>query len=507
MRQLIKALVDDAALKSWGFLSVLPEEDPKAKNRINCISIHDPFDVFFDNQDMEKARVVVISSLEDKQFLISQGYDEAKVVLSSEGTSVSHSILKSTFELNQGTDQNDKKLGKLLVDHVYYIDDGQKGKPTVKYFVISGGTLLKEEETLKGYRSLSQIFFPYYLEYDPHVKYPTPWMTDAVALQRSLNDASENADTIAHWTAKVRFMQRAGSSNTLQLIGDRHVQKIRYSGDKPQFMEMPAVPPSLFNLIGVREAQIEDAVGMHSASMGRIEGDRQSGRLTALAQAGDMDNVSEPVSNLEVFLAKVFAQILENAADNTREAMEIYGDNQEKFMVISEDLIGEATEGAVAIKRFKNVKVTVVPGNMQQLAQGRQEILNLFPVLAGENFEEERKALFKVLMRMYAVGTSRDIAKALEREQEEEERRNADVKIAELEVEKMAQGMPVTATPEQPHEIHVQLKTLALKNIVGQVGKDSDVFQIFMNNIMQHQSFLEGTKPTTIADAFSGGAV
>jgi hypothetical protein len=68
----------------------------------------------------------------------------------------------------------------------------------------------------------------------------------------------------------------------------------------------------------------------------------------------------------------------------------------------------------------------------------------------------------------------------------------------------MAQGQPVTATPEQPHDMHVQIKTMALKNIVEKFGEDNPLFDIFMQNIMQHQSMMQAPASPSIGQAVTG---
>jgi hypothetical protein len=521
MSDLIRVLIDDAACKSFAFLSVLPNDNPD-DNRINDIAVHDPFDVFFDKKNFRQAKLIVTSSVETKEWLKENGFENVDGAQTRAGD-VSHSALKNEFERVQARNP-DLMVDSLLVDNVFYVgkpekDDGEKSdgeekseeEEGVYYCAISGNSLLKAPVLLKGYKNLSQIFFIYEMEKNMHVKYPTPWMSDVIPLQRSLNDASENIDTILHLIAKVRFLQRAGASNTLQLIGDKHFQKIRYEGEKPSFMEMPNPPESLFTQVQVRSAQIEDMVGMHSASMGKSPEDRASGRLAAVLQAGDADNVAEPTRNLQSFLSRVFTQILENAADNIREVTIIHGDDGQEFRAVSEDVIENAVkktkegeEAPLAIRRFRNLRTVVIPGNLSSVAHSRAEILELMPILVNAGLVEESKALFNVLMRMYAVGTARDIAKAVEREKEDEFAENADTNIIRLEIEKMGRGEPVTATPEQPHELHVQIKLAALQEIVRKYGKDSDIFQIFMQNILQHQAYLEGTKPVKPVMAIAG---
>jgi hypothetical protein len=351
------------------------------------------------------------------------------------------------------------------------------------------------------------------MEKSKFVKYPTPWMSDVVPLQRSLNDSSENIDTILHWVAKVRFLQRSGASNTIQLIGDRHAQKVRYEGEKPSFMEFPPIPQDLFRQTQMREAQIEDMVGVHAASMGRSSGDRVSGRKEAVLAAGDADNVGEPVRNLETFLSMVFAQILENAADNMVKTQKITGGEGQMYDAVGAEAYSKMRsankkKGLTQVKPFKNIRVTIIPGSNALIAQGRQEVIQMIQFFLSAGLEMEAKVLFQVLMRTYAVGATRDIVKLMETKEQEMEAENADLTIAKGEVDKMAQGQTVTATPEQPHDLHIKLKMTALQTLlergVAQKEEQDPVFQAFMSNIGQHQAMLQGGQPVGVADIVKG---
>ena len=505
IKALVKTMVDDAAIKTFSVVSVMPNNDPK-NPLISDIMAHDPFDVFFDNKDMTKAQMMVISSYEDKKYLQLRGYINLSSGSQTTGVNApSHSVLKNEFEDMHGKNA-EFNSSMVLIDNVYYIkhDTGdstdenatvkEDKSPTVMNVVFSGDTVIRPPMPLGGYNSLAQLFFLHYSELDRHIKYPMPWMYDAIPLQRSLNDASENIDTLLHWYAKVRLMQRQGSGNTIQLVGDRHAQKIRYSGERPEFMNHPQVPAELFRIVEQRKSEIEDMVGVHGSSMGKSSGGRVSGRKEAVLAAGDSDNVAEPVSNLENTLGLIFAQVLENAADNTMKVTKFYGDNDQVIAGIGTSALATAKKqkqenGQIPteIKPFKNIKVTIHPGSNMQLAQGRQELLEVIQSIAGEEMADKREALLDILIRKYSVGINRDMGKAFEQKQIELESENADEHIIRLEIEKLARGEVVTATPEQPHQEHIEFKMLALQEIGEEEGP---IFDTFLANIQQHDAML-----------------
>lgn len=505
IKALVKTMVDDAAVKTFSMVSVMPNNDPK-NPRISDIMSHDAFDVFFDSKDMTKAQIVVISSYEDKKYLQLRGYINLDSGSQTTGVNTpSHSVLKNEYEDMHGKNA-EFNSNMVLIDNVYYIqhDTGdstdenatvkEDKDPTIMNIVFSGDTVIRPPMELKGYNNLSQLFFLYYAEHDKHIKYPMPWMNDAVPLQRSLNDASENIDTLLHWYAKVRVMQRQGSGNTVQLVGDRHAQKLRYAGEKPEFMNHPQVPAELFRIVEQRKSEIEDMVGVHGSSMGKSSGGRVSGRKEAVLAAGDSDNVSEPVSNLENALGLIFTQVLENAADNVMKVTKFHGDDQQEITGIGSKALSvvkgkKGVNGQIPteIKPFKNIKVKIHPGSNMQLSQSRQELLEVIQVISGEEMADKREALVEILIRKYSVGLNRDMGKAFEQKQIEIESENADEHIIRLEIEKLARGEVVTATPEQPHQEHIEFKMLALQEI----GEDEGpIFDAFMENIQQHDAML-----------------
>lgn len=518
MRDSLRTLVEDAALKSWGCMSVLPNDEyGEPDDPIVKIQIYDPFDTFFDNRDPCKAQIFVVSSAENRKRMQAMGWNVDKV---HEGKQeLSHSVLKNEFERMEGLEPDPNVI---LIDQVFmmlYEEDSfdqvrADSKPQVVWFVKSGETMIKDPEVLAGYDDLGDIFFLYYLEQSQHVRYPTPWASDAVPLQRSLNEASENLDTLSHWYSKVRLLQQMGDSNYTQMFEDKHVQIVKYEGTKPEFATPPNVPQELFGLIGQREAQIEDMMGMHAASMGKLASAGASGRLQALAQASDMDNVNEAVVNLQTFLEKVFKRVIEVASENVDKVTRFYGQGEydKSFLAIGEDayktLTEEQQKNVKPIRKFQNVRTTVIPGNMFMVQQNKQELLEMMPILVNAGLKEEAQAMYEVMLRLYSPGGVRDIAKALSQKTAEIEEMNADIKIIQFEIVKLARGEPVTATPEQPHQMHIDMKMMSLQKIIQQYGEDNEVSKEFKTNIAQHSAMLQApptnVPPPTAAPAQAG---
>lgn len=515
-QSLIKQAVETAALKTWALVSVTPNDADDYRERLTICQTYDSLDVFFDNPDMSKAQRVVISSLEDRSYLKSMGY---KVEGVSDTNASSHSYSKTRL------DQISGKRGftdKILIDQVFQVEydekDGVFDPKTrrIVHFVLAGSVAITERKILKDYKCLEELFHVYYLEEDQFDPYNPPWMSDVVPLQRSLNEASENTDTILQGFAKTRWKQRQGDVDNISVLQNRHMQVFRYDGAAPEPMEMPNPPQALFEVMGLRDRQIEDQVGQHGASMGVKEG-TSSGRHAALIQAGDQDNMKEPADCLQKMLSWAFERVLEIGATNIDEVSQLYSpDGDSSHGVIGAAHAYEAEAEAtppevlaaggkapkkkkmkadymtsVALRAFKNIRVTVIPGSFFTLAQSKADFMELLPIVNNLGMKTEGKAMWKAMMRIMNVGLSRNIARLVENEEKKIEVGNADWVIAEQEFLKMSNGDAVTATPEQDHEVHLRVKVPALQAIVERYGKDNDAYYTILKNIQQHYQMMQ----------------
>ena len=512
MRNLVKQAVETAALKTWALISCTPNDGDDYLTRLTSGQTYDSLDVFFQCADQKKNQLLVISSLESKEWLEENGYD---VKNATTATNSSHSLSKNRLDRMVGKRGLD---GMYLIDQVFAVEHERgtddKIKPDTKkvvHYVLCGDNKLTPKKQLVGYKCLDELFHVLYLESDEFDPYNPPWMTDVVPLQRSLNDSSENADTILHAHAKARFKQRRSDTNNLTMLENRHMQILEYEGAAPEAMEYPQPPPALFQMMQTREQQIENQIGQHGPSMGEGKG-ISSGRHAALIQAGDQDNVKEPSDNVEAMLAWYFTRTLDVGAHYIDEVMKIYSPDEGKLeKSIIGDLIDEkkaeeegeepkekavSTEVAnvVKVKPFTNIKAKVIPGSFFTLAQAKSDFMEMLPIMNQLGFQVEAKAAWKVMMRMMNVGLSRDISRMVEEEQNKSDFQDADYKIAELEFLKMSNGEAVTATPEQDHMAHLRVKVPGLQAIAAKYGKQNDAYVALGQNIAQHWQMMKANE-------------
>lgn len=528
LKSIVKQAVETAALKTWTLLAVTPNDGEDKYDRLTNVQSFDSLDVFFDHPDMSKALTLIISSLETKERLKVMGYDVSKV---SDAVNTSHSVSKNRLDRLAGRKQLE---GKVLIDQVFRVEyDEKDGKyvpesARVVHFVVAGETAISEKKVLKGYTCLDQLFHVYYLEEDAFDAYNPPWMTDIVPLQRSLNDASENTDTILHAHAKARFKQRLTDSDNLTMLENDHMQVLRYEGAAPEAMDMPNPPEALFRVMATREQQIENQIGQHGPSMGDKEG-TQSGRHAALVQAGDQDNVKEPSDTLETALAWMFQRVLEMGAEKIDDIMKLYSPEEgagEHYVIGAdhgEEEQGEPQdapkseeegepapkkenarkgqkkrkagyENAILLRAFKNIQVKVIPGSFFMLAQAKADFMEMLPIMNNLGFKVEARAAWKVMMRTMNLGLSRNISRLVEEEQKKADVLNADYVIAEQEFLKMSNGEPVTATPEQDHEVHLRVKVPGLQALATKYGQDNDAYWTILQNIQQHYQLMQQKK-------------
>src|SRR3990167_2716946 len=426
------------------------------------------------------------------------GYDVKGV---SDSSQSSHSYSKTRLDEIAGRRAFEDKI---LIDQVFEVvydrDDAGKIKPKTKRivtYVLADNVGISPKKVLKGYKCLDELFHVYYLEEDQFDPYNPPWMSDVVPLQRSLNEASENTDTILHGFAKTRWKQRQGDSDNISVLQNRHMQLIRYDGAAPEPIDMPNPPEALFRMMQMRSQQIEDQVGQHGASMGIKEG-TQSGRHAALIQAGDQDNMKEPADGLQKALSWAFERVLDFGSENLDKVTKLYapeGDGMEKYAIgesYAEKLDEEdRKKNPVRLRAFKNIRVTVVPGSFFTLAQAKTDYLEMLPVAQNLGLKSEGKALWKVMTRVMNVGLSRSLSRLVEHEEKQIQLQNADWEIAQLEFLKMSDGDEVTATPEQDHEVHLRVKVPGLEALAQKYGQDNDAYWIILKNIQQHDQMMQ----------------
>lgn len=533
MKKKMKTVIDNALTKTWCVMSIMPNNDDE-DDRLTVFKVYDSMDVYFSDHDFDVAQRIVISAHESKDRLKAMGYDPEEVDKGDQSSNMSHSMYKDRFERMNNKGSNPDML---LIDQVFEVryrksaadkddndadDEGEfdYDDPYVVSFTLVGDEILplsvegedgdeyKEIHEVEDATKLSDIFLIYYAEHDEHNAYSSPWMTDVVPLQRSLNDASEDIDTILNSTAKVRVIQKKGDNHTVQMLEDRHLQKIAYEGSPPEFAKMQNPPEALFNVIAMRREQIEDIIGQHAPSLGSLDPNVTSGRQQALVMAADMDNLSEPIDNLEELLEEIFSRVLKIAEKNIREVIKIYGETPEKSMVVigadaqdsakEDPNLDEADESgmpkpsqATAIRSFNNISVRVIPGNLFTVQQAKSEFLELLPLMSNMGMEIEAKAMWRIFMRMMAVGATRDISRLVEKEQSRLEGEDPEKKIAEMEVMMMAKGRRVMATPFQDHNLHLAIKMPVAENYAKEFGRDNQLFLIIMQNIAEHESFMQ----------------
>lgn len=519
----IRTVVDNALLKTWCIVSLQPNNDDE-DDRLTVFKVYDPLDCFFSDHDFDVARRIVISAHESKDALKAMGYKPDAVDKARSTSNMSHSMYKDRYErMNNKGDNPDM----LLIDQVFEVryrkkkgendeetNDMDYDDPYVVQYTLVGDDILpikcdddsdyKEIKEVEEATKLSDIFLIYYPEYNEHDAYASPWMTDVVPLQRSLNDASENIDTILNSTAKVRVLQKKGDNHTVQMLQDRHLQKIAYEGSPPVIQDFKNPPEALFNVVGMRGSQIEDMVGQHGPSAGKIDPKVTSGRQQALMMAADMDNLSEPINSLEDLLEDVFIRVLAIAEKNITQVTKVYGETPDRSMLVigaaagkqakddpnmrDEDALGEEAAQATQIKSFRNISVRMIPGNLFTVQQAKSEILEVLPIMQQLGMKIEGRAMWRILLRMMAIGATRDIARLMEKEQQKLDNENPEAKIIEMEILMMSKGRQVMASPFQDHEAHLAVKIPVAQQYAKEFGRDNDLFLILMENIAQHQA-------------------
>ena len=127
-----------------------------------------------------------------------------------------------------------------------------------------------------------------------------------------------------------RYVKKRGS-NVTQVI-TKHGQILTYDGTRPpSIQQLQNMPEIVSWYMGFLQQQMEDLT-VHAETMGRKTEKGQSGRAIALLQAADVQNLSDPLVNLQIFLQKIGKMILHRLSEQL--VSEEFSIDDEVFKVI-----------------------------------------------------------------------------------------------------------------------------------------------------------------------------
>lgn len=268
----------------------------------------------------------------------------------------------------KGLDQGDKDLRELLCYEFWIKEADGNIRIITRAGEGDSKRIIRDEPTDK-----EEIpFLYYYPDKKPNTIYPKAWFKDLISLQRGYNRTTSFIENYIFTMLWGRYIKKRGVKSTQEMT--KHGQILTYDGVRPptiqQLQDMPRI---VLEYIGFLGQQMEDLT-VHAESMGRKTSEKESGRAIALLQAADVQNLSTPLTNLEVFLSKVAKLILKRLSEQiTSKEFTI---DDETFKVIGIKAKDELQD-VVKIGEFDEIDVEIVPGSAFGDYQQKEEALAL----------------------------------------------------------------------------------------------------------------------------------
>lgn len=318
--------------------------------------------------------------------------------------------------------------------------------------------------------------------------YPVAWMDPIIELNKSINRIYTSLEDRVYTFSKGRYM--AKRNENISNISDDNGQIIYYDNIPPQYMQQWSPWEVPFMILSLSEQYSDDAWGIHAESTGSTSGAniRSSSQIMQM-QAGDIQNMSEPLDNLKSFLSVAGEMILKLASKHMVEVQKMYIGTKvinvqwsEAFKEI--DKLSKQATGQLETKRimpFTNLVVDIIPGTAYTDIQARQDLVMLREL--GIMIPDE------IFLDTFKVWDTQEIL--LKMKLEEAKNSNPDIDMATAENKKMLMWQEVMADITDDTRVH---KAIHAKFLQANAN-NMELAQRIIAHIKQHESF-ERPAPT-----------
>lgn len=411
MRFKLKGTVWDALRYSVGYWQVLWDEDLQEI----VLNDLDPYDVYWDSRARrpEEAKYVILAvrrNLED--MANSSLYNQEEVKQLKGDKRLAASTLKERlirFEMGDVVTKEDE--GTVIVQEIWHFEYNKDKQKEVWITTMAESRVLRHEKT-----DLERLpFFVLPCDINPRSMYGQGWVKNLISPNKELNRVMSH---IAEWNFimnRGKWVSDVGAG--VRIINNENGQIIQKKrGYEVKQANIVPMSPIAFSLKDALDGYLEDIGGFHEASMGRIPPGARSGDAVEALQAGDANNMSELVENLEDFLEEVFEYILELAAKKyqfVRTITPLSSTGQREYIKVIGEEASSIPEDAAVIpsKALVDVKITSWLANTAEARQ--RKALELFQA----QLLDEQSAL-----EFFEVGNVSDVILRLREKREREMR-------------------------------------------------------------------------------------
>lgn len=295
--------------------------------------------------------------------------------------------------------------------------------------------------------------------------YTDGWVKDLIPINRAINALQSWLLEFHFYVTKGRWqMDKQAGVGTVINENGFIIEHNRGSSVTP--VQSPVAGASHMDQIQNFEILFEDQGGQHDASTGRLPLGAHSGKAVQALQSGDSNNLSDVVDGLELVLEEAGEDILNLISTNqiTTTDLQVKGDGSyQPIKIIGERgvkdfLNGQVPEGATVIDSDNEVAVSIGSALGETEQAIRQFAIDLATTpLPQQALLDPRSAL--EIIRDGSMPAVEDVMNRLVNPEVQQSVGPAvpgDAQLAEMEDEKMIQGVAVPPTPN-PSTEHNQI--------------------------------------------------
>ena len=413
----------------------------------------------------------------------------------------------------------DKDLQNTILYELWVRAKDKDGKAQMKVITTAGvgkdtGKLIRIEDVKDMSKFPIMIYAP---EREHGNLLPEPWVKDIIGLNKALNRTVSHIEAYIQKMLAGKIIAKRGSR--VSRITDRMAEIIRYEGaTAPQQWPLVPLPQTPFAFTTMLVNFIEDISGVHEGSIGRLSSSQQSGRSIEALQAGDANNLTDPVRNLEKVMKEFANRIFETLSKKQLVAKTITlveGEEMKNLDIIGAQAVPKEKrpEGTFAIEPWQ-VRVQLVP-RIAYTEEGRKDLLLQFAeagIIDPQFVLEAMKfgPISEIIRRMQANKDKEFLREQMLRETSvtakqgevpgQQSTQNA-VQLADEENTEMAAGREVPPTPDElvtPEHVDLHLAFINDTRYADKVAANSQLFREHLEND-QARLNQEGMEPETIA--------
>lgn len=317
LESMVSGVIDTGLNTSIGVVEI--DYDKNAEGGLGQVRVrlHDPYDIWFDKRGYLYAGRFVgrfiaktIRKSTD-EIKADKRYDEKARQDVKDDEELAVSEMKAKIIRKEGGSEAEVIKGSTVKEFMLWDDEKNDKKGRIQLFTYSGNQVLRDEP-------MKETEYPIYffqISMNPLKIYQRSWFADAIPLNKALDRTLSQKIMYVNQALVYRIITEKGHG--AGFLSNEMGEFIEINkGRNFQQMQINALPYGFDSLSNEVSTYIEDVLGSHDASFGRMPTGARSGKTLEAIQAADSNNLTGLIQSMESFLAVIGERILEVIAEN-----------------------------------------------------------------------------------------------------------------------------------------------------------------------------------------------